>query len=43
VFQASRDLTVEVLIAIFVGGVFVGAILGATIIIIVLAYLATER
>jgi hypothetical protein len=34
---------VEALIATFVGGVFVGVILGATLMIIVLAYLATER
>jgi hypothetical protein len=34
---------VEALIATFVGGVFVGAILGATVMIIVMAYLATER
>jgi hypothetical protein len=33
----------EALIATFVGGVFVGAILGATIIIIILAYLANDR
>jgi hypothetical protein len=34
---------VEALIATFVVGVFVGVIIGATIIIMILAYLATER
>jgi hypothetical protein len=34
---------VEALVAVFVGGVLIGGILGAVVVIIVLAYLAAER